>query len=155
MNPDFMARAIELSRHGMEAGAGGPFGAVIVRGQKIIAEAFNTVVATNDPSNHAELSAIRIASQQLNSFELSDCELYTNAEPCPMCFGAIYWARINKVYFANPSKEVARIGFDDSHIYRELTIPTNQRSIAFEHHSDEAAQAVFTEWTAKQDRVEY
>ncbi|MDR7329203.1 nucleoside deaminase [Corynebacterium guangdongense] len=150
-----MAHAISLSRKGMLADEGGPFGAVIVRNGEIIAEGNNMVVATGDPTNHAEIVAIRRATAELGRFELSDCELYANCEPCPMCLGAIYWAKVGKVYFANTRDDAARIGFDDSLIYEELARPIGERQIEFVHVPDPRAQEVFDEWLAKPDRVEY
>lgn len=155
MNPNFLHRAVELSRIGMDAGQGGPFGAVIVRSDRIIAEAYNTVVATKDPTNHAEMVAIRIASHQLNTPDLSDCELYTSAEPCPMCVGAIYWAGIAQVHYSNTREDSARIGFADSLIFAEVSTAPDQRDIPFAHHPDEKARSVFRDWLNKDDRVQY
>ncbi len=115
-----MARAIQLSIDGVKSGRGGPFGAVIVKDNAILAEGFNQVTSTNDPTAHAEVVAIRHACQKLGVFELKDCELYTSCEPCPMCLGAIYWARLARIYFANTAEDAAKIGFDDSFIYSEL-----------------------------------
>src|SRR5580692_3553269 len=120
-NP-FMARAIHLSIEGVESGHGGPFGAVIVRGDQIIAEGVNQVTSINDPTAHAEVQAIRLACRKLGVFELKDCELYTSCEPCPMCLGTIYWARLSRVYFASTAEYAAKAGFDDSFIYRELAL---------------------------------
>jgi guanine deaminase len=155
MNPDFLTRAIELSREGMRANEGGPFGAVVVRGGEIIAEGTNQVLATNDPTNHAEMVAIRRATGSLGRFDLSDCELYANCEPCPMCLGAIYWARLGKVWFANTRDDAADIDFDDSLIYRELGKPIGDRRIPFEHVPDERALEVFGEWLDKEDRTAF
>src|SRR5438445_5340214 len=129
MSNIFMVRAIQLSIDGVQSGRGGPFGAVIVRDGKILAEGMNQVTSTNDPTAHAEVLAIREACKKLGVFELKDCELYTSCEPCPMCFGAIYWARLARVYFANTAEDAARIGFDDSFIYNELKQPSALRSI--------------------------
>lgn len=150
-----MDRAIELSRSGMLAGEGGPFGAVIVRDGQIIAEGNNRVVLTNDPTDHAEIVAIRAASQFLGTFLLSGCELYASAEPCPMCLGAIYWARLDRVYYANTRQDSARIGFDDSVFYGELSKPKSQRDIPAVHLPDPRALAVFDEWFLKVDKVRY
>ena len=155
MNPVFMDRAIDLSRRGMRAGEGGPFGAVIVRGEEIVAEGVNRVIATRDPTNHAEVIAIREASRALGSCDLSGCELYANAEPCPMCLGAIYWARLDAVYFANSRADAAEIGFDDAMIYEELDKDADQRRIPFKHHPDARARAVFAEWLATEDKTQY
>src|SRR5579863_3535871 len=122
MSNPFMARAIQLSIDSVRAGEGGPFGAVIVREGKIIAEGVNRVTSSNDPTAHAEVLAIRQACEALGVFELKDCELYTSCEPCPMCLGAIYWARLSQIYFANTAEDAAKIGFDDSFIYNELKL---------------------------------
>ena len=155
MNPNFLTRAIELSRRGMEAGQGGPFGAVIARGDRIIAEAYNTVVATKDLTNHAEMIAIRSASRQLHTPDLSGCEPYVNAQPCPMCAGAVYWARLERVYFANTAAESARIGFDDVRIDTELDRNPQDRGIPFEHVPDRRAREVFDDWLRTGERVGY
>lgn len=155
MNQAFLNRAIELSRIGMEKGEGGPFGAVIVRDGEIIAEGNNQVLATNDPTNHAEVVAIRRATEKLGRFDLSDCELYTSCEPCPMCLGAIYWARPKKVYYANTKHDAAKIEFDDSFIYDELEKDITERSISFEHVQSSEALEVFTAWANKKDKTQY
>ena len=117
---EFMLRAIELSKNGLESGKGGPFGCVIVKDGKIIGEGNNQVTSTNDPTAHAEMVAIRNACKNINSFQLEGCEVYTSCEPCPMCLGAIYWARPDKIYFANNRSDAAEIGFDDAFIYDEI-----------------------------------
>lgn len=150
-----MDRAIELSREGMNRGDGGPFGAVIVRDGEVIAEGNNRVLVTNDPTNHAEVVAIRRATEKLGRFDLSDCELYTSCEPCPMCLGAIYWARPKKVYFANTKHDAKEIDFDDSFIYDELKLPIEERQINFEHTPDDKARIVFDDWANKQDKIQY
>ena len=152
---DFLTRAIELSNEGMASGQGGPFGAVIVQNGKIIAEGFNRVIATSDPTAHAEVVAIRRACEALGRFDLSDCELYTSCEPCPMCLGAIYWARPKKVYYANTRHDAAAIEFDDSFIYDEIAAPMSQRTIPFEHMPSDSARAVFAEWAKKADKTRY
>ncbi len=152
---EFMNRAIELSREGMRRGDGGPFGAVIVQNGQIIAEGNNEVLTTNDPTAHAEVVAIRRACATLGRFDLSDCELYTSCEPCPMCFGAIYWARPQKVYYANTRTDAAAIEFDDSFIYDELAVAIDQRSIPFEHTTSPQARVVFDEWQQKTDKTQY
>lgn len=152
---DFMSKAIELSQKGMEAGDGGPFGAVVVQNGEIIAEGNNRVLATNDPTAHAEVTAIRRATEKLGRFDLSDCEIYTSCEPCPMCLGAIYWARPKKVYYANTAQDAANIDFDDSFIYEELSQPMNKRSIPFEKIDNDDALAVFDDWSRKSDKVQY
>lgn len=142
----FMKMAIDLSRSGMEQGKGGPFGCVIVKDGKVIGQGFNSVLDTNDPTAHAEVVAIRDACKNLGSFQLEGCYLYTSCEPCPMCLGAIYWARPERVFFANTKKDAAAIGFDDQFIYEELELPLNKRKIPFSQLSKEAAKKVFKEW---------
>lgn len=154
-NPKFMQRAIELSRSGMNAGDGGPFGAVVVRDGQIIAEGNNRVLVDNDPTAHAEVTVIRRACQKLGDFQLENCEVYTSCEPCPMCLGAIYWARPKAVYYANTKRDAAEIDFDDSFIYDEITQPMDKRQIEFIHQPDDAARAVFEDWQSKLDRTEY
>jgi guanine deaminase len=153
-NP-FMARAIQLSIEGVHSGHGGPFGCVIVKDGQIIAEGVNQVTSTNDPTAHAEVQAIRQACKKLGAFELKHCDLYTSCEPCPMCLGAIYWARISKIYFANTAEDAASIGFDDSLIYKELKEIHSQRSIPAIQMMREEAQAGFRHWIEKQDRIHY
>jgi guanine deaminase len=140
----------------MESGVGGPFGCVIVKDGAIIAEGSNEISATNDPTAHAEVVAIRRACQALEHFQLEDCIVYTSCEPCPMCMGAIYWARPKKVYFANTRKDAADIGFDDDFIYREIVLPPDySRSIPFEHLQIPEALQVFKDWDEKEDKTMY
>ena len=127
----FMNRAVELSIEGMTKGDGGPFGALVVKDGQIIAEGWNKVIGSNDPTAHAEVTAIRAACTKLNSFQLDDCIIYTSCEPCPMCLGAIYWARPKAVYYANTKSDAAGIDFDDSFIYDEIALPMDERSISF------------------------
>lgn len=155
MNNPFMARAIQLSIDGVQAGRGGPFGAVIVKDGKIVAEGVNQVTSTNDPTAHAEVVAIREACTKLGTFELKDCELYTSCEPCPMCMGAIYWARLARVYFANTAEDAAKIGFDDSFIYNELKQVHSNRHIPTIQMMREEALAGFRAWQAKSDKIKY
>lgn len=150
-----MARAIQLSIQGVQSGRGGPFGAVIVKDGKIVAEGSNEVTSTNDPTAHAEVLAIRQACEKLGGFELKDCELYTSCEPCPMCLGAIYWARLSRIYFANTAEDAAKIGFDDSFIYEELKQPHARRRIRAIQIMREEALAGFAAWTAKADKITY
>ena len=150
----FMAEAIKLSRESVKKG-GGPFGAVIVKNGKIIAGTNNKVTENNDPTAHAEVSAIRIASKKLETFDLSGCEIYTSCEPCPMCFGAIYWARLDKLYFANTKADAKNIGFDDSFIYQEIALPYKKRSIPNIQISREQALEAFKDWENKEDKTEY
>jgi tRNA(Arg) A34 adenosine deaminase TadA len=155
MNNPFMARAIQLSIENVHSGNGGPFGAVIVRDGKIIAENVNRVTSTNDPTAHAEVLAIRQACTKLGVFELLDCELYTSCEPCPMCLGAIYWARISRIYFANSVEDAAEIGFDDSFICTELKLPHSQRRIPTRQMMREEALAAFRAWAEKPGKIAY
>ena len=152
---DFMQQAISQSRQGMERGEGGPFGCVIVKDGKVIASAHNKVLCSNDPTAHAEMVAIRQACQHLGTHQLDGCELYTSCEPCPMCLGAIYWARPDKVYFANTKADAAAIGFDDHFIYQELDKPVTERKIPMLHQPHSAAEAVFTDWHKMEERKMY
>jgi len=151
----FMLEAIKLSRSGMENKEGGPFGCIIVKGDEIIGRGWNKVIVSNDPTAHAEVTAIRDACTTLNSFQLEGCELYTSCEPCPMCMGAIYWARPDRVYYANTRDDAANIGFDDSMIYQELTIPLEERKISINCVGREQAIKVFEEWMDKGDKTLY
>ncbi|MGA7336601.1 MAG: nucleoside deaminase [Candidatus Sulfotelmatobacter sp.] len=150
-----MARSIQLSIDNVRSGRGGPFGAVVVKDGSIIAEGANQVTATNDPTAHAEMVAIREACRKLGAFELEACEIYTSCEPCPMCLGAIYWARLSRVYFANADADASRVGFDDSLIYRELALPYSQRKIPMIQMMREEALAAFRAWQNKSNKVEY
>jgi guanine deaminase len=155
VNHSFMARAIQLSIENVQSGLGGPFGAVIVRDGKVVAEAANRVTSTNDPTAHAEVLAIRQACTTLGVFELANCELYTSCEPCPMCLGAIYWARLPRIYFASSAEDAAKAGFDDSFIYDELKLAHAQRRIPAMQLMREEALAGFRAWTAQQDKIVY
>jgi tRNA(Arg) A34 adenosine deaminase TadA len=126
---NFMKRAAELSKIGSQKGAGGPFGCVIVKNGQIVGEGHNRVTSTNDPTAHAEIVAIREACKNLNSFQLDGCEIYTSCEPCPMCLGAIYWARPKAIYYGNSRVDAAKIGFDDQYIYDEIKLPLDNRQI--------------------------
>jgi tRNA(Arg) A34 adenosine deaminase TadA len=150
-----MREAIRLSRAKMRAGQGGPFGAVVVRGGKIIARGWNSVTSANDPTAHAEVMAIREACRRLKTFQLEDCELYTSCEPCPMCLSAIYWARLRKVYYANTRRDAAKIDFDDELIYREVAKPVSRRLIPMKQLLRTEAAGVFAEWQAKPDKMRY
>ncbi|MEZ5025616.1 MAG: nucleoside deaminase [Chitinophagales bacterium] len=151
----FMQRAIALSEMGMQDGKGGPFGCVIVKDGVIVGEGFNQVTSTNDPTAHAEIVAIRNACKNLNSFQLEDCEVYTSCEPCPMCLGAIYWARPAKIYFANTREDAKNIGFDDSFIYDEIPMPLSDRKIPMIALGRTQANVVFDAWKNKSDKTEY
>jgi tRNA(Arg) A34 adenosine deaminase TadA len=150
-----MRRALEISLEGMNKNDGGPFGAVIVRDVEIIAEGNNEVTSKNDPTHHAEIVAIRNACKRLNTFDLVGCTIYTSCEPCPMCLGAIYWARLDKIFYANTKEDAAKIGFDDAFIYEELELPKNKRKMIMEQLLQEEAIKVFDEWANKEDKVEY
>ena len=155
MDNPFMARAIQLSIDNVRSGQGGPFGAVVVKDGTVIAEATNQVTSTNDPTAHAEVLAIREACKELDAFDLEGCEIYTSCEPCPMCLGAIYWARLARVYFGNTATDASRIGFDDSLIYRELAQPHAQRKIPMIQMMREEALAAFRAWENKPNKIEY
>lgn len=150
-----MTRAIELSIENVRLGRGGPFGAVIVKGGAIVAEGANRVAATNDPTAHAEIVAIRAACQKLGTFELNGCEMYVSCEPCPMCLGAIYWARIDRVYFAGLAADASDAGFDDSRIYSEVARPQNERTIPMTPLMRDEALEAFRIWKAKPDKISY
>jgi tRNA(Arg) A34 adenosine deaminase TadA len=154
MDNPFMTRAIRLSVDNVNAG-GGPFGAVVVKDDAIIAEGVNRVTATHDPTAHAEISAIRAACAKMGAFELKDCDLYTSCEPCPMCLGAIYWARPAHVYFASVAADAARVGFDDAFIYREIAQPHARREIPMIQMMREEALAAFRAWEKKPNKIEY
>ncbi len=151
----FMRRAIALAGEGMDSNAGGPFGAVIVRNDEIIAEGCNKVTSTNDPTAHAEIIAIREACRKLGSFQLEDCTIYCSCEPCPMCFGAIYWARPRKVFFACNREDAAVIDFDDEFIYEELKKGYSGRKISFVSLLRDEALPVFEKWMNKSDMIKY
>lgn len=150
-----MERAILLATEKMLQGHGGPFGCVIVKDGKIVGEGFNKVTSTNDPTAHAEVTAIREACKNLNSFQLDGCELYTSCEPCPMCLGAIYWARPDKVFYACTKDDAAAIGFDDDFIYQEIELSPAQRSIPMQQHLQQEGLAAFVAWQNKPDKTEY
>ena len=151
---ELMRRAIKLSADSV-ANGGGPFGAVIVSDGEIVAEGSNGVTILNDPTAHAEVSAIRQACKKLNSFDLTGCEIYTSCEPCPMCLGAIYWAHIDKIYYANDRKDAANIGFDDELIYQEMEVQPQYRKKPSEILLNNEAIKVFQQWTEKTDKTRY
>lgn len=151
----FLERAIELSERGMKNLEGGPFGCVIVKDGKIVGEGWNQVTATNDPTAHAEVVAIRDACKNLNTFQLTDCDVYASCEPCPMCLGAIYWARPRRVIYANTKQDAAAIDFDDRFIYEEIEKPEMERTIPFLHHPHPAALKVFEQWKTMDQKTEY
>ena len=151
---DFMRRAIALSEESVRTG-GGPFGAVIVKDGVIVSEASNSVTIDHDPTAHAEVNAIRKATQKLGTFGLEGCEIYTSCEPCPMCLGAIYWAHLDRIYYANDRKDAARIGFDDDFIYKEIALKPQERHKQMEVLLSEEAKEAFRMWEADGDKAEY
>lgn len=151
----FMKAAIALAETAAENGEGGPFGCVIVKNGKIVGEGYNKVISTNDPTAHAEIVAIRDACKNLNSFQLEECEVYTSCEPCPMCLGAIYWARPKAIYFGNTKEDAATIGFDDSMIYDEIRADLNARKIPAFNILREEANATFVNWNEKDAKKHY
>ena len=151
----FLEKAISLSALGMHGGKGGPFGCVIVKGGEIVGEGYNQVTSSNDPTAHAEVVAIRDACRRLQTYQLTGCIVYTSCEPCPMCLGAIYWARPDKVVFANTKEEAAAIAFDDHFIYEQIEAGLAQREIPFVHVPTASAQQVFAEWKKLPGKKEY
>ena len=154
-NPEFLRRAIALATQNVTAGRGGPFGAVIVRDGKVIGEGVNSVTATNDPTAHAEVNAIRAAAASLGTFTLEGCELFSSCEPCPMCLAAAYWARLDAVYYGANAADAARAGFDDSFIYSELRKIAGQRQLRATQMLGDEAWASFAAWIASPNKVEY
>jgi guanine deaminase len=154
MNPH-MAHAIRLAVENVRTGRGGPFAAVIVKDDRIIATGTNLVTSANDPTAHAEIVAIRVACAALHSFQLDSCDLYTTCEPCPMCLGAIYWARPRRVYFGGLAADAAAAGFDDAFIYQQAALPPDERKIPFIPLMRDEALAAFEEWKSKPDRINY
>jgi guanine deaminase len=150
-----MRRAIALSFEMMRSGKGGPFGAVIVKDGRIVAEGSNQVTSNLDPTAHAEVVAIRRACQALQTFDLTGCEIFTSCEPCPMCLSSIYWARIGRIHYANDRVDAARIGFRDDFLYDEIPLPLDQRSIPITRLLPEEGRVAFDEWQAKPDKIEY
>jgi len=151
----FMAEAIRLSKEGMLKGEGGPFGAVIVQNNKIIGSGWNRVLATNDPTAHAEITAIRNTCRSLASYRLENCSIYVNCEPCPMCLAAIYWSGIREIVFAASRRDAERIGFRDAEIYRELTLPNTQRSLSVRREEKATAVHIMEQWPTLLDHREY
>lgn len=151
----FMLEAIKLSKEGSDNNEGGPFGCVIVKGEEIVGRGNNKVTSTNDPTAHAEVTAIRDACKNLQTYQLEDCEIYTSCEPCPMCLGAIYWARPKIIYYANHREDAAAIGFDDSMIYEECNTSLSERKIPMLPLQREAALQVFKQWHKKEDKQSY
>ena len=151
----FMKKAIELSRRNVESGRGGPFGAIVVKEGQIIGEGWNKVTATNDPTAHAEVEAIRDACQNIKDFNLSGAEIYTSCEPCPMCLSALYWARIDKIYFANTKQDAANIQFDDDFIYQEFLKAEHDRKIPMTPMLRDEALEVFKLWDKSIQKISY
>ena len=152
---NFMQEAIALSLNGIKQNDGGPFGCIIVKGNEIVGRGNNKVTSTNDPTAHAEIVAIRDACKNLKTFQLNDCEIYTSCEPCPMCLGAIYWARPKVIYFANNREDAANIGFDDSMIYEEMNTDIANRKIPIINLGRENALKIFKEWTNTSHKISY
>ena len=155
MDERFLREAIRLSIDNVEAGHGGPFGAVIVRDGQIVGRGCNCVTSANDPTAHAEIVAIRDACRRLGTFRLAGCEIYASCQPCPMCLAAIHWARIERLYYAAGSQDAARAGFDDASILHQLALPPAERSLPARQHLRQEALAAFQAWMKKEDRVEY
>jgi tRNA(Arg) A34 adenosine deaminase TadA len=151
----FMRRAIALAQEGMDRDQGGPFGSVVVSEGRVVGEGQNRVTSTNDPTAHAEVVAIRAACAALGRFDLSGCEIYASCEPCPMCLSAIYWARLDRIWYANARQDAARIGFDDALIYREVALPPDRRTLPMERLLAGEASATFDAWMRKADKVRY
>ncbi|WP_233899867.1 nucleoside deaminase [Tenacibaculum piscium] len=151
----YMSEAVKSALKGMQNNEGGPFGCIVVKNGEIVGIGNNKVTSTNDPTAHAEVTAIRDACKNLGSFQLDGCIIYTSCEPCPMCLGAIYWARPDKVYYGCNQQDAANIGFDDAFIYKEIALPYNKRSIYFEQIGQKIALEPFEKWTEKQDKITY
>jgi len=151
----YMQEAIQLGLNGMQKNDGGPFGCVVVKDNVIVGRGWNKVTSTNDPTAHAEIVAIRDACNNLGTFQLSECEIYSSCEPCPMCLGAIYWARPKKVYFGCTHRDAANTGFDDAAIYKEMQLPYNHRQIAMQCIGREDALLLFEAWANKTDKTPY
>lgn len=152
---DFMRRAIALSLEMMRSDKGGPFGAVVVKDGQIVAEGFNQVTSSKDPTAHAEVVAVRLACKALDTFDLTGCEIYTSCEPCPMCLSAIYWARLDRIWYANDRHDAAAIGFRDDFLYHEIPLPLDQRAIPTQPLLRDEGRAAFREWDEKPDKVIY
>lgn len=151
----FMRRAIALAEQNVASGGGGPFGAVVVHDGRIIGEGTNQVTGTHDPTAHAEMVAIRAACTQLGTHSLAGCEIFASCEPCPMCLSAIYWARIERIFFGNTKTDAAAIGFDDDHIYREIPLPISERAIPTERLLADEAITAFRAWETADNKIEY
>lgn len=154
-NPAFMQRAIALATENVRSGAGGPFGVVIAKHGQVVSEAVNTVTSTNDPTAHAEINGIRAACRALGTFTLPGCEIYTSCEPCPMCLAAIYWARMDRIYYGNTAEDAAKVEFDDAFLYRELILPHGARSIPCHRLLGEQAWESFQAWRESEHKIDY
>ncbi len=154
-NPEFMRQAIQLATENVTSGRGGPFGAVIVKDGMVIATGANKVTAANDPTAHAEITAIRAACAALGSFSLAGCELYTSCEPCPMCLAATYWARCEKIYYGCVAADAAKAGFDDAFLYEQMKLPLAERSLPIENLCADEAWAAFQAWIDSTKRIDY
>jgi guanine deaminase len=154
-NPEFLRRAIELAIQNVDVGGGGPFAAVIVRNGKIVGEGVNTVTASNDPTAHGEVNAIRAAAKTLGAFSLAGCELYTSCEPCPMCLAACYWARLDAIYYGSSAADAARAGFDDAFLYNEFRKDQAERTLPATQLPGNEAWAAFAAWIASTSKIEY
>ncbi|MFT5214594.1 MAG: guanine deaminase [Patiriisocius sp.] len=152
---EYMSEAVKAALKGMNNNEGGPFGCIVVKNGVIIGRGNNKVTSTNDPTAHAEVTAIRDACKNIGSFQLDGCIVYTSCEPCPMCLGAIYWARPDKVYYGSNQQDAADIGFDDEFIYKEIPLPYEERSIPFEQIGRQIALEPFNKWAEKQDKTKY
>lgn len=155
LDADYLHQAVELSRLAISAGTGGPFGAVIVRDSRVIGRGRNRVTHASDPTAHAEIEAIRDACKSDSVFELSGCTIYSSCEPCPMCLGAIYWARLDRLVYANTRDQAAAIDFDDAAIYQELARPLAEQKLATKHLPLDNAQRVFEQWQASDTKIKY
>jgi len=155
MRRELMAEAIRLSFKHMRKNLGGPFGAVVARDGKIVGRGYNAVTSTNDPTAHSEIVAIREACRTLGTYDLSGCDLYSSCEPCPMCLAAAYWAGIANIYYGNTRKDAAKIGFADEHIYEQVCLPPEKRSLPMTRVMADQAQKAFEEWEQKEDKIMY
>lgn len=155
MNLDFLREAIRLSRDSINAQEGGPFGAVVVQNGSIVGRGWNQVTSTNDPTAHAEVMAIRDACSRLKTFSLAGCEIYCSSEPCPLCLSAIYWSRLDHIYYAASCEDAAAVGFDDQHFYQELRKPVDERTIPMQQALRDEAVKTLQAWKKKEDRIPY
>jgi len=152
---DFIGKTINMALENSAAGKGGPFAAIVVKNDEIVGIGINSVTTTNDPTAHAEVNAIRDACKNMNTFQLTDCEIYCSCEPCPMCLGAIFWARPSRVYFAATKYDASNAGFDDSFVYKQIDIPSEDRTIPFIHVAHEKLNLPFENWKLNKDKISY